>query len=152
MLSSEKDIEDFIYTKRMVRLLTKTVLSHRQQSTVPYFLRYVIRDKNLRQERDISAKKKSEVVQQYEDVDLWDGLDPENSMADRLILYEIARRRYPGTEADANFSESEDSDYDPDDPEKQYLRVHRAVANVDNGQVNSSLLLNEQGIMPGSQA
>ena len=57
MLSSEKDIEDFIYTKRMVRLLTKTVLSHRQQSTVPYFLRYVIRDKNLRPERDTSVKK-----------------------------------------------------------------------------------------------
>ena len=48
MLSSEKDIEDFISTKRVVSLLTKTVLSHRQQASVPLFSRFVIRDKNLR--------------------------------------------------------------------------------------------------------
>ena len=112
MLSSEKDIEDFISTKRVVRLLTKTVLSHRQQASVPLFSRFVIRDKNLHPERD--ATKKAAV--QYKDIDLWEGLDPENSRADQLILYEVARRRYPGAEDDANFSETEDSDNNADDP------------------------------------
>ena len=112
MLSSEKDIEDFISTKRVVRLLTKTMLSHRQQASVPFFSRYVIRDKNLHPDRD--ATKKTAV--EYADIDLWEGLDPENSRADRLILYEVARRRYPGAEDDANFSETEDSDRNADDP------------------------------------
>ena len=150
MLSSEKDLDDFIYTKRMVRLLTKTVLSHRQQFTVPYFLRYVIRDKNLYPDR-ATGEKKSKVVQQYEDIDLWNVLDPQNSMADRLILYEVARRRYPGTEEDANFSESEDSDNDANGPENAHLSSLSALAKIDEGQVNSSLLLNELGSTPDSQ-
>ena len=57
----------------------------------------------------------------YEDIDLWEGLDPQNSMADRLILYAVARRHYPGTEEDANFSDTEDSGDDDDGPENPPL-------------------------------
>ena len=64
--------------------------------------------------------KKQEV--QYEDIDLWEGLDPKTSMADRLILYAVARQRYPGTEEDANFSETEDSDDDTDGPGTRLFR------------------------------
>ena len=39
---------------------------------------------------------------------LWDSLDPTNSRADRLILYEIARRRVDGAPQDPNMSLSSD--------------------------------------------
>ena len=73
---------------------------------MPYFTRFVVRDKNL---RDPPEKKGEGEAVKYEDIDLWEGLDPENSLTDRLILYEVARRRYPGTEADLNFSDTEES-------------------------------------------
>ena len=115
MLSSERDIEDYLYNQRVLRLLKKTVLSHRQQATVPYFSRYIIRDKKL---RDKGASSADTGVNEYTDIELWDGLDPENSMTDRLILYEIARRRHPASEADQNFSATEESsegDYEEDE-------------------------------------
>ena len=36
---------------------------------------------------------------------MWAELDPENSAADRLILFEVMGMRYPGTEDDRNFSD-----------------------------------------------
>ena len=70
-----------------------------------------------------------------------------------MILYEVARRRYPGTEADANFSETEDSDNDADGPESAPLSLPSVLANINDSQVNSSLLLNEPGgSVPDSQA
>ena len=74
---------------------------------MPYFTRFVVRDKNLRSHPE-KGREGGKAVK-YEDTDLWEGLDPENSLTDRLILYEVARRRYPGTETDLNFSDTEES-------------------------------------------
>ena len=43
--------------------------------------------------------------------ELWDGLDPANSDADRMILYEIARLRYKELD-DENYSETEAEETD----------------------------------------
>ena len=82
---------------------------------MPFFSRYVVRDKDiLGGANSASVAAEARESAKYEDIDLWEGLDPENSMTDRLILYEVAKRRYPGTETDANFSDTEGSNSDGD--------------------------------------
>ena len=80
---------------------------------MPYFARFVVQDKNLRKHDkeggDKSGAPKIAPAKEYEDIELWEGLDPEGNLADQLILYEVARRRYPGTENDLNFSQTDES-------------------------------------------
>lgn len=103
MLSQERDMEDMLYMKRMVRLMIKSFLTIQQQACVQYFSKYVIKDSNLRSTEPEAAMKKRE----YKDTELWESLQLETSAIDRLILYEVTRRRYPGTENDENFSETD---------------------------------------------
>mmetsp|Transcript_34952 Transcript_34952/g.45990 ORF Transcript_34952/g.45990 Transcript_34952/m.45990 type:complete len:93 (+) Transcript_34952:1644-1922(+) len=49
--------------------------------------------------------------------ELWESLDLQGSVIDRLILHSVARRRVDGFDPDPNWSESDDEDIDEDDGE-----------------------------------
>ena len=111
MLTAEKDIESFITMRRITRLLVKVLLEPHQRMAIPFFQRYVLRDKISSELADDDADPRDSLFTNtgpHITADaLWDALDPVNSRADRLILYEIARRRIDGFVRDPNMSLSE---------------------------------------------
>jgi len=53
-------------------------------------------------------------------LELWDALDPSNSLTDRLILHGVARRLAPGFEPDPAFSDDGEEGGSPEGIEPPY--------------------------------
>ena len=68
---------------------------------------------------------------------IWDNLDLSASRADRLILYEIARRKVAGLPQDPNMSMS-DNDVDDDDNDndnEEYGEVEQYTSAINSNEV-----------------
>ena len=71
---------------------------------VPFFKRFVINDKNAMEETRDAEMEAAFLLQPYTYDEMWDGMDLENSEADRLIFCEVTGRPLPGTEGNLNYS------------------------------------------------
>lgn len=113
-LNKEQDIQYLIEMNRVSRLLHKATLLTRQRLSINYSHKYTISEKDIRRARG----------QQVEQADkspdaskILDGFDPENSMQDRRMLFEITGMRLRTDE----FQELDSSDSGGDDQSEELL-------------------------------
>ena len=59
---------------------------------MPFFKRFVINDKNAKEKTRDAEMDADLLFQPYTHDDLWDGMDLENSVADRMIFFEMTGR------------------------------------------------------------
>ena len=117
-LLQEQDIQYMIEMNRVTRVLHKATFLVRQRRAVDYSHRYVISDKDLTKADLASPDLINEKLLDPKFVDkLIEDFDPENSVEDRRILYEVTGQELF---ADEFFDEdSSDSDKDEKGEEKE---------------------------------
>ena len=95
MLSHEKDVEEFIQHKRVVNFLLRVFLNDRQQMSVPFFQRYVVRQKHIYQSEvsEVDEEEMDKQPEEFDEVKLWEDMDLAGNAFDRQIMHEISRRK-----------------------------------------------------------
>ena len=77
-------------------MLFKLLLKPHQRNAVPFFHRYVLKAKRERESSDDSDLEQVDQAQTAQDMatePLWEALDFDNNQVDRLIMFEITKRR-----------------------------------------------------------
>mmetsp|Transcript_13471 Transcript_13471/g.17049 ORF Transcript_13471/g.17049 Transcript_13471/m.17049 type:complete len:175 (-) Transcript_13471:48-572(-) len=118
-LLKEVDLVTLVNNQRVNKFLTLLNTSKRQRSSVNFFRRYTIEDWQIEQEKLIVAEEErldktptsvleANAHEEAEQVKalIMEGCDPEASLADRRILFELTGRRFYEHE----FAQDEESD------------------------------------------
>ena len=148
-----QDIQKIIANNRVTRLIQKLFFSRRQRSTISFFKKYVIAERDI----DREAEKEETTRDRGLDVDtqtLAHGFDPDESAWDRRLLYEVTGIRLRDQEFRGEDTSSDEepapSEADEDD-ERLYTgerKTKRTTFDIDGFNEVLAKMLNEEDQNP----